>query len=245
MKDQTKTVEEKSSTVVSMDRAKFYKKLLAAQKLVEAVKKSGRNETQKYDYARAADIAREGSRCLTEAGLAFSSTTASMETEERTVKDKNSGQEKAVFYAIAKMKYTLTDTETGYSQSAVYEGEGMDYGDKARPKAYTNSLKYFLIQTLLIPTGDDPEASDVDPGEGRVRSITDRHQAPGTERRASENQIKYISTLANKKGITEDKLTDLLIEKAGVENQKDLNVKQASEIIEVLHNKPDKERAMF
>jgi hypothetical protein len=36
-------------------------------------------------------------------------------------------------------------------------GEGRDSGDKAPYKALTGALKYALIQTFLIATGDDPE----------------------------------------------------------------------------------------
>lgn len=233
----------------NLDRAAFYKKLLAAQKLVSGVKKSGRNEMQRYNYARAEDIAREASRCFTESGIAFSSTTLSVETEERTTKDKKTGDDKSVFYATAKMKYTLTDIDTGYSQSANYEGEGMDYGDKARPKAYTNSLKYFLIQTLLIPTGDDPEASDVDAGQGRSRTKRangeQQSQGQATDRKASGSQTKYISTLANKKDVTDEQLKEILKEKAGVDSRKDLNVKQASEVIDELNGLPDPDEVLF
>src|SRR5262249_36903978 len=36
-------------------------------------------------------------------------------------------------------------------------GEASDAGDKAAPKALTGAYKYFLRQTFLIETGDDPD----------------------------------------------------------------------------------------
>ena len=37
-------------------------------------------------------------------------------------------------------------------------GAGDDGADKGLYKAYTGAVKYFLMKTFLIPTGDDPEA---------------------------------------------------------------------------------------
>jgi hypothetical protein len=39
-------------------------------------------------------------------------------------------------------------------------GEGQDAGDKAVYKAMTGALKYCLLKTFLIPTGDDPERDE-------------------------------------------------------------------------------------
>jgi len=36
-------------------------------------------------------------------------------------------------------------------------GEGLDAGDKAPYKAMTGALKYALLQSFLLATGDDPE----------------------------------------------------------------------------------------
>ena len=54
-------------------------------------------------------------------------------------------------------------------------GEGLDAGDKAPYKAMTGALKYALLQSFLLPTGDDPEEERATPsGSPRPpeRSIT-------------------------------------------------------------------------
>lgn len=54
-------------------------------------------------------------------------------------------------------------------------GEGTDVeGDKAAYKAMTGALKYALRQTLLIETGDEPEASN--PVNQVVKTITETQQ---------------------------------------------------------------------
>src|SRR5262249_31856915 len=41
-------------------------------------------------------------------------------------------------------------------------GEGLDGGDKAPYKAMTGALKYALLQSFLLATGDDPEDERAD-----------------------------------------------------------------------------------
>ena len=38
-----------------------------------------------------------------------------------------------------------------------WSGQGADKGDKGLYKAITGGIKYFIMKTFLLPTGDDPE----------------------------------------------------------------------------------------
>jgi hypothetical protein len=67
------------------------------------------------------------------------------------------GSEKQPNGRQVKIMFTLTDTETGFSESSVTSGEGMDKGDKGIYKAQTGALKYYLSVTFMVATGDDPE----------------------------------------------------------------------------------------
>lgn len=58
---------------------------------------------------------------------------------------------------LPKIQFTLFDIETGFGEDTVITGEGLDKGDKAGYKAYTGALKYFLADTFMVATGDDPE----------------------------------------------------------------------------------------
>jgi len=71
---------------------------------------------------------------------------------------------------------TLTDVDTGYSETSVVYGEAGDSGDKALGKASTYALKLWLSNTFMLIDGIDSEGSD---GEGMSRTFipkSDREQ---------------------------------------------------------------------
>mgnify|MGYP003647194857 CR=1 FL=1 len=47
--------------------------------------------------------------------------------------------------------------DTGQTIQMPWVAQGYDKGDKGLYKAYTGAVKYNLMKTFLIPTGDDPE----------------------------------------------------------------------------------------
>ncbi len=55
------------------------------------------------------------------------------------------------------MAYTFADVDSGERLVAKVAGQGLDPGDKAPYKAMTGALKYALLQSFLLATGDDPE----------------------------------------------------------------------------------------
>jgi hypothetical protein len=55
------------------------------------------------------------------------------------------------------MAYTFMDVDTAEEITVKVAGEGLDAGDKAPYKAMTGALKYALLQSFLLATGDDPE----------------------------------------------------------------------------------------
>lgn len=67
------------------------------------------------------------------------------------------GTEKQSQGRTVRLAFTLTDVTTGFSETGAITGEGMDKGDKAGYKAYTGALKYYLANTFMVATGDDPE----------------------------------------------------------------------------------------
>ena len=55
------------------------------------------------------------------------------------------------------MAYTFADVDSDEQLVAKVAGQGLDSGDKAPYKAQTGALKYALLQSFLLATGDDPE----------------------------------------------------------------------------------------
>ena len=54
--------------------------------------------------------------------------------------------------------HTFTDVDTGQEIKTTFAGCGDDKGDKGIYKAMTGDMKYLLLKTFMIPTGDDPES---------------------------------------------------------------------------------------
>ena len=68
-------------------------------------------------------------------------------------------------------------------------GEGADAGDKAPYKAMTGALKYALLQSFLLSTGDDPEDER-----------TNSRAALGSERVITPEQVRELQGLIEETG---------------------------------------------
>jgi len=86
------------------------------------------------------------------------------------------------------MAYTFTDENSAEEVTARVAGEGLDIGDKASYKAMTGALKYALLQSFLLATGDDPEDER---GDART---------PGVERLISAEQERELKRLIEETG---------------------------------------------
>lgn len=132
--------------------AKIAAKMAAAMKEIDAVTKKGRNENQKYNYVRAADVANEVRTALVNNGIAFTYDVSDCRNWEKA---SNSGS--MLNYCHIKVDCLFIDSESGESVTAGAVGWGMDSGDKAPYKAMTGALKYIMRMTFLIPDESDPE----------------------------------------------------------------------------------------
>ncbi len=77
------------------------------------------------------------------------------------------------------MAYTFADVDSGEEIVAKVAGQGLDPGDKAPYKAMTGALKYALLQSFLLATGDDPEDERGDA----------RFTPPGSDRRSTPTRF--------------------------------------------------------
>ena len=88
------------------------------------------------------------------------------------------------------MAYTFADVDSGEEITAKVAGQGLDAGDKAPYKAMTGALKYALLQSFLLATGDDPEDERAD------RSL----HAPGSDRPISAEEVRELERLIDETG---------------------------------------------
>jgi hypothetical protein len=187
--------------------AKLQQKKNALRKVLKekgVLKKGGTNTYDKYSYFSEAQYKELFTELFSNAGLELSFN----EVEYNTF----TGSEKQANGRMPKLNFILSDIETGFYEVTTITGEGIDKGDKAGYKAYTGALKYYLANTFMVATGDDPEK------ESPSHTMNDKQ-----EKKATAKQIEML------KSIVQD--IPAMLKYYGVEKIEDLTTKQASETI--------------
>ncbi len=175
------------------------------------LKRGESNDFDRYKYFSEAQYKLLFTELFATHKLELKFTELAYDTFEGTAKQSNG--------RIPKIRFTLTDVETGFYEETDITGEGMDKGDKAGYKAYTGALKYFLADTFMVATGDDPEKDS--PSETmntkKARSTKSepkltRHELEDKFIALCDTKGKRVSDFCNKQGaselaeVTDDKL---------------------------------------
>lgn len=182
------------------------------------LKKGGVNKFDNYTYFSEAQYKELFTELLSEHGLEMKFTEISYTTFEGTEKQANG--------RMPRLEFSLIDVETGFYETTVITGEGIDKGDKGGYKAYTGALKYYLADTFLVATGDDPEKDSPDHRMNTVR---------GGEPKVTDAQLRVIRQFYT--GETLQKLLDA----NGITDIADLSRKKASELCEQLIKRKGKD----
>lgn len=131
-------------------QAQLYAAMARASASISSVSKSGRNDYHKYDYATEADIVREVRTALATEGICWLPSVVSASAEEVP------GSKRGERITTVELEIAWCHSGGGVHLSR-WRGQGADSSDKGYYKAYTGAIKYALLKTFLIPTGDDPE----------------------------------------------------------------------------------------
>ena len=131
------------------------KKLAMVMSEVHRVPKNGRNDFHNYDYVTESDLVDHIRDKLAEQGVAIFPS-----VRDHEVAETEDQRKRTVYLTTVTLDVTLVDGESGDMITTTWVGQGMDQGDKGYYKAYTGAIKYFLLKTFLISTGDDPERDD-------------------------------------------------------------------------------------
>ena len=170
------------------------------------LKKGGQNDYDHYTYFSEAQYKELFTELFSKNNLELKFSELDYGTFEGTGKQCNG--------RLTKLEFTLYDVETGFFETTVITGEGMDKGDKAGYKAYTGAVKYYLADTFLVATGDDAEK------ESPSETMNTK-----TERKASPRQIEIL-----KKIYTGENLV-MLLQANHITKIEDLPMQTASIII--------------
>ena len=125
------------------------------------LKKGGKNDYDHYRYFSEAQYKELFTDLFSTHGLELKFNELEYSTFEGTEKQANG--------RMPKLEFSLIDIETGFYETTVITGEGIDKGDKAGYKAYTGALKYYLANTFMVATGDDPEKDSPDEKMNKVK----------------------------------------------------------------------------
>ena len=173
------------------------------------LKKGGQNDYDHYSYFSEAQYKELFTELFSKNNLELKFSELEYNTFEGSGKNCNG--------RMTRLEFTLIDVETGFFETTVITGEGMDKGDKAGYKAYTGAVKYYLADTFLVATGDDAESES--PSENMNTKA---------ERKASPKQIELLQ-----KYYTGENLEKLL-QVNSISKIEDLPMQKASDIISKL-----------
>lgn len=146
------------------------------------LKREGNNTFDKYSYFSEAQYKMLFNQLFSQVGLELKFSEVAYDMFEGTEKQANG--------RTARLEFQLIDIDTGFFESSTITGEGIDKGDKAGYKAYTGALKYYLADTFMVATGDDPEKESPEYNMNRRETATRRATRPN---KAPQDSIAYIS----------------------------------------------------
>ena len=173
------------------------------------LQKGGNNTYDKYKYFSEAQYKELFTELFSECGLELKFSEISYDTFSGTEKQSNG--------RMPKLEFELMDIDTGFGESTCITGEGIDKGDKAGYKAYTGALKYYLANTFMVATGDDPEKD----------SPNEKMNDKNTLMKATEKQIAYL-----KEHITNEEDLQNFLKKNKLKSLEDMSMSMANDLID-------------
>jgi hypothetical protein len=211
---------EASASTSNIAPAEDHTRLNLRQKLAEVrrrigyVQKRGHNERFNYSYVTAADIAGSVGDILSELGVVV------IPKLEEISYESAASRGEATRMARVVMAYTFADVDSGEEVIAKVAGQGLDPGDKAPYKAMTGALKYALLQSFLLATGDDPEDERADA----------RSTGTNPERLISADQVRELQSLIDETG-TELERVLAYYKVASLEEMTETDYRRALEVL--------------
>lgn len=170
------------------------------------LKKGGKNDFDHYTYFSEAQYKELFTELFSKHGLELNFNEISYEMFEGTEKQSNG--------RLTKVEFELIDIESGFSESTVITGEGIDKGDKAGYKAYTGALKYYLADKFMVATGDDAEKDSPSVKMNDVKA-----------RKASPKQVEVLAKVYQGENLTK------LLQLCKIDSLEDMTMDKASELI--------------
>jgi hypothetical protein len=175
---------------VTFAQLNLRQKLAVVRRRIAYVQKRGHNPRFNYNYVTAADIVGAVGDILAELGVVV---VPRLESIAHEAMRPSGGGTEHVTHVV--MSYSFVDVDTAEEITVKTAGEGLDSGDKAPYKAMTGALKYALLQSFLLATGDDPEEERNTPANPSS-PIHESH----SERLITAKQVRKLGQLIDDTG---------------------------------------------
>jgi hypothetical protein len=222
----------------------IHQRIAAITGEVGGVKKTGKNAEQKYDFIEY-DAVTAALRVLMEKhGITILQDTKEDGRHDTQITSKYGA--KGVHVLIDYI-FTVTNVDDPSDNLKFnWQGEAIDYGDKATNKAATAAEKYFLLKFFKIGSKDDPDKDSPDLGKATVSTPAKQAQEtkPSTSAddegdvnapdSCSTSQRSTIFGLLNKDGIDKDNMPTVLTVQYGVVDPQHMTYAEAKRVIDTL-----------
>lgn len=209
---------------------------------VERIPKHGHNAFHNYDYATEADITAAIRQKLAAQRVMVIPSVQSVHRE---------GTLTTIY-----MLFTFHDGDSPQTIEVPWAGVGDDKSDKGIWKAMTGAVKYLLLKSFLIPTGDDPEQDSEQPPAAGKRATNGKPVPPAPARPAaavppvaagrpvlpttvtvatiSDAQRKRFFAISKEHGWTDPEVKALIKRVLNVDSSKDIPTHRYKEIVKML-----------
>lgn len=164
------------------------------------VPKEGFNKAQNYKFVREADVVAKLVPLLAKHRVYLHTTV--VEHSREPLYQTQSGL--TMWLDRVTLEGTWIDGDSGETLPAArFVGTGADTGDKGVFKAQTGAEKYLLLKSLLISTGDDPEADE------KVDTMTAAKDASSGTRITRSQSASAVGRGGKSDGVTEAQIDEI------------------------------------
>lgn len=212
----------------------IHQRIAAITGAVGAVAKTGKNQEQKYEYITYEDVSASLRKLMETHGITVLQNT---KPDGRHVTEVTSKYGAKGIHLVVDYLFTVTNVDDPSDKLEFnWQGEAIDYGDKATNKAATGAEKYFLMKLFKIGSKDDPDKESPDMGTKTSKPALVEADPNG---QASNVQKSKVFALLKKLGFDKESMLAALINVYGVENPDKMTSATATDLITKLTGEVD------
>lgn len=222
------------------NNAVLFAKMARVMGQLKRLKKSGHNNFFNYDFATEADVSDTIRELLAEQNIGLFTSMPGYEKMDAGVTKANVLQ----YNTIVHMEITLACGDSGATFTTQWYGEAITTDDKGLNKAATSAVKYWLMKTFLLSTGDsadDPDNSGAEVGTKATRQKADKSAQNPVQEPPAQPKGKSSTNSDNDAKKT---FNSVSVTRLQMQDGKPYYAIQTSELIDVLTFSRDLFRAL-